>query len=208
MLSNSRHTFIILTKRPDRMAELVPRMWRNWPDDIPNENKNIWLGVSVENQATYDARIKYLLDTPAAIHFISYEPGLGPLDMRLRRSEPCDHFGCFNHVSHPCEGCGYQSGKLPIDWIICGGETGPDARPMHPDWARSLRDQCQASGTPFFFKSFGEWRECRAAGIYLGLLRVDYTDGSALLRVGKKNAGRLLDGREWNEFPEAGTTNG
>ena len=113
---------------------------------------NMWIGVSVENQKQADARIPILLQIPAAKCFVSIEPMLGPIRLQ--------HYGT----------------GTSIDWVICGGESGPGARPMHPDWPRSIRDQCQSAGVPFFFKQWGG--------------------------INKKTAGRLLDGQEWNERPE------
>jgi len=142
-------TYQILTKRIERAAGRVP--------DPPLPN--LWLGVSAENQEYADRRLPLLLQTPAAVRFVSYEPALGPVDL---------------------------SQYLPaLDWVICGGESGPGARPMQPDWVRSVRDQCQAAGTAFFMKQWGEHND-------------------KLVRVGKKAAGRELDGREWNQFPLAG----
>lgn len=88
-----------------------------------------------------------------------------------------------------------------IDWVICGGETGPGARPMHPDWVRGLRDQCQAAGTPFFFKSWGEWWPGEWGRLYREKT-ISYADGQDMVLIGKRRAGRLIDGREWNEVPE------
>ena len=164
MSNASQHTFLVLTKRPQRMKDFLARL--GWyihdRDGYPMEAvldeggkytlKNVWLGVTAENQQRADERIPILLQIPAAVRFVSIEPMLGP-------------------VVIPEE--------WP-DWVICGGETGPGARPIHPDWVRSLRDQCQVAGTPFFFKSWGEWAEHK---------------------VGKKKAGRLLDGRTWDEIP-------
>jgi protein gp37 len=164
MNNASQHTFLVLTKRPQRMKDFLARL--GWyihdRDGYPMEAvldeggkytlKNVWLGVTAENQQRADERIPILLQIPAAVRFVSIEPMLGP-------------------VVIPEE--------WP-DWVICGGETGPGARPIHPDWVRSLRDQCQVAGTPFFFKSWGEWAEHK---------------------VGRKKAGRLLDGRTWDEIP-------
>lgn len=152
-----QHTFQILTKRAQRMHDLL----RHYP---MAEKKNVWLGVSVENQHFADERIPLLLDTPAAVRFLSCEPLLSAI-------------GVSPYFVFPV---GADIARL--HWVICGGESGPHARAMHPDWARSLRDQCQAAGVPFFFKQWGEWAGCG-------------------IRMGKKAAGRLLDGREWNEFP-------
>ena len=151
-------TFLILTKRIERVA-----MWPIlWPSNNVTTWSNVWLGVSVEDQATADARIPLLLQTPAAKRFVSYEPAIGPVN-----------FECF-----PSTGCptGWLEDEAGIDWIICGAESGPRARPMHPDWARSVRDQCQAAAVPFFFKQ------------------------------GPGDIGRfvkmpLLDGQEWREVP-------
>jgi protein gp37 len=140
-----QHVFQLLTKRPERMLEYLQ-------DRAPLAN--VWLGVSVENQAV-DKRIPLLLQTPTAVRFLSCEPLLGPITL---------------------EGC------ERLDWVICGGGSGPHARPMHPDWAHSLRDQCIAAGVPFFFKQWGAYN-------------------SQAVRMGKKAAGAMLDGREWKEFP-------
>ena len=88
--------------------------------------------------------------------------------------------------------------------IFTGGETGPGARPMHPDWARSLRDQCQVSGTPFFFKSWGDWAPDEGLTPYEGCRAILWNDNTVSWKVGKKSAGRLLDGREWSQYPGAG----
>lgn len=159
-----------------------------WP--LPN----VWLGVSAERQQEWDERKEHLRNTPAVIRFASFEPLLGPIKEEL----PLSDF---------------------IDQAIVGGESGKDARPMHPAWARDLRDQCVAAGVPFFFKQWGIWhpiegspRMVREGDYFLcsdgrgGALGADLGspfEGEALplRRVGKKSAGRLLDGREWNEFP-------
>jgi len=154
-----------------------------------NPPSNVWIGTTVENQKYADLRIPDLLKIPAKVHFLSCEPLLGKLDLRK----------AFDGDQAFPLGMGIQ-------WVICGGESGRGARPMHPDWARSLRDQCQAAGVPFFFKQWGEW------GLPDDVSCVDevpervYRIGSAfpdvhMYRIGKKAAGRLLDGREWNELP-------
>ena len=140
----SQHTFMILTKRPERMQELIsewttghsPVSWPDWP--LPN----VWLGVSVEDQKAADERIPQLLETPAAVRFVSAEPLLGAVHL-LGSVKTEKHW-----FSAP------MRGGL-INWVICGGESGPGARPMHPAWALSLRDQCQAAGAPFFLSSGG-----------------------------------------------------
>ena len=176
MMSAPRHTFQVLTKRPERMWRLVPQIARSltkrdgtgWP--LPN----VWLGVSVEDQATADARIPFLLETPAAARFISAEPLLGPITLGsigLMNCPPAVWIPWYEEACPP-----------GLHWVIVGGESGPHARPMQADWALSLRNQCAAEGVPFFFKQWGEHN----------------ADGA---RVGKKAAGRLLAGREWNESP-------
>ena len=230
MKSTPQHTYLLLTKRAQEMQD-----WLIWYYAYNKENilKNIWTGVSVEKQAAADERIPWLLQTPAAKRFVSCEPLLGPVDLRLIRREPCSHVGCFSHISHPCEGCGYQGGRLPIDWVIAGGETGPGSRPMHPDWGRSLRDQCQAAGVPFFFKSWGKYRYSyrmfqteqnwidKGAGWLNGDAKFVCVDmngkelhcGADFMKAkypvaygwpGIRSTSRLLDSREWNEFPEGG----
>lgn len=173
------HTFQILTKRAKRMHDFL----RHYP---MRDKKNVCLGVSVENQHFADERIPLLLDTPAAVRFISAEPLLERVNLH------------FNWL---------RSG---LGWVICGGESGPNARPMHPEWARSLRDQCQAvghqygiAGVPFFFKQWGEWLpEMQATRESIFLNKNKAVAGHWFYRVGKHKAGRLLDGREWNEFPD------
>lgn len=206
-----RHTFQVLTKRPEKMlsflgdiegaAGFVSRafqkigpwptcdMARIWP--LPN----VWLGVSVENQHFADARIPLLLGTPAAVRWISAEPLLGPLD--LNQSQ-------YRVPAYAWRG----TAPMRIDWLVCGGESGPNARSMHPDWARSLRDQCQAAGVPFFFKQWGEWLpQCQLAAtgmVETGRHVGKRVDEGNFVKFGKKLSGRLLDGREWNEFPRVG----
>ncbi len=206
-----QHTFQVLTKRPARMREFCSReahWWGNKADiaSKPYYNKplpNVWLGVSCEDKKTLQ-RMDELRKTPAVIRFVSLEPlleNLGTIDL------------------------------TDIDWVIAGGESGPGARPMHPDWARSLRDQCQAASVPFFFKQWGEYQPI--CDYYDDQLRDDALDAPHRLitkqgsewvvggygerhdgqpppgtwimhKVGKKTAGRMLDGRTWDEFPKGG----
>src|SRR3972149_4562828 len=172
------HTFMVLTKRPKEMLH-----WFN-TYNAENPLPNVWLGVSAEDQNTTDERIPDLLRTPAAVRFVSCEPLLGPvnlspwIDWRL------------SHIDSPQK----------LDWIICGGESGPNARPMNPDWARSLRDQCVAAEVPFFFKQFGEWYPSPYQGKNTDHDGHEYDKGTDTVRLGKKAAGRLLDGREWEEW--------
>lgn len=197
------HTFLILTKRPRRMKAVLEgfrEIWEcscvGWP--LPN----LWLGVTAENQQRADERIPILLQIPAAKRFVSIEPMLGAVDLQsyVLGDTLCRCDGCMDLAKNAPEM--WQAQR--IDWVICGGETGPGARPMHPEWVRSLRDQCQASGTPFFFKSWGEyaWEEnFPVPDIALKTVK-KHVDIS--IKVGKKRAGRLLDGHEWSEYPKEG----
>ena len=199
--AHPQHTFMLLTKRPQSAKEFFDILYRNHFRDPKNTGihppKNLWLGVTAENQARADERIPILLQIPAAVRFVSVEPMLGPVD--LRRA-----FGT--------EGA-RQTYIEQLDWVICGGETGHGARPMHPDWARSLRDQCQAAGVPFFFKQWGEWAPWGDSSCkYLMDFNCDQADRKfkstvispcVFYRVGKKAAGRELDGQVWEQYPEA-----
>lgn len=213
MMVCPQHTFQILTKRPERMKEYMchvgardiePHMARLRPGiaRIDWPWRNVWLGVSVEDQKTADERIPLLLQTPAAVRWVSYEPALGLVDFSSWLISPY----------------GQQYGAMSLDWIVAGGESGPGARPAHPDWFRSVRDQCQAAGVPFFFKQWGEWLNTSQLRPAFSDAELDHktfmaarresdagqpkADLSDLyLRVNKKRAGHLLDGREWREFP-------
>lgn len=216
------HVFMILTKRPERMLkyfggrysnggfdtrEIIkghlnimdgkhpadPRIEFEWP--LPN----IWLGVSVEDQWTANERIPLLLQTPAAKRFVSVEPMLGTVDMRrvIYSMSPTDMRG---------------TSLDGIDWVICGGESGPGARPLNPKWVRDLRDQCVAARVPFFFKQWGEWMpssemtEEEIKGLSKSIAKHLWPEnprGARVMsfKVGKKKAGNLLDGQVWNEYP-------
>ncbi len=129
------------------------------PSDLALRNHplpNVWLGVSVENQASADERIPGLLATPAAVRWISAEPLLGPVDLSEWMICPKARDGLSMDPStgayECCSDCDWTGLTFDIDWVVVGGESGPNARPMHPDWARSLRDQCAAAGVPFYVK--------------------------------------------------------
>lgn len=254
MALTPQHTYQVLTKRPARMrryfddAGEVSRQWfiaanagrlvedgdtaldvistGPWP--LPN----VWLGVSAERQQEADARIPDLLNTPAAVRFVSAEPLLGPIDF-TKISIACATGGSMRlnslngRVRDLSDIEPRQDGERAnaLDWIIVGGESGAGARPMHPDWARSIRDQCEATGTAFFFKQWGAWRETydrdrddpdwrkcdfEAAatpdGQWLNIEGGQGFHGERVVRVmptSKARAGRLLDGREWNGMPTA-----
>ena len=210
-------TFQVLTKRPAVAAREIAA----WLDargrfDLP---PNIWIGTSVEDQTRAQERIFHLLQIRAAVRFLSCEPLLGPLNLvqGYRDPDPEDS-GWKNPLTGygMCDGMNEPTLGSRIDWVSCGGESGPGARPMHPAWARSLRDQCEAAGVAFFFKQWGDWKPADdidgpitrlvfPAGVPSGPNNPDWhnwPDGWKSARVGKKAAGRLLDGREHNQFPQ------
>ena len=215
-----RHTFQVLTKRHARMRSLLNgeafREQVVWAatglspyvtaDDIDWPLPNVWLGVSTENQQWAEIRIPALLDTPAAVRWISAEPLLGPIDLHTDPIEP---------------GTPFWGSRL--DWVVTGGESGHGARPMHPHWARSLRDQCTTAGVPFYFKQWGEWIGVltdQHRGFWEPQAWVNKTTGAVadddtaaaaggdwtgVWRVGKRASGRQLDGETWDQYPEAVT---
>lgn len=223
-----QHQFLALTKRPDRArgylcrldqeperdtvkrlaAAMPPHPWPRF-DAITVPLPNLWLGTSIHDQPSADEFVPQLLAAPVAIRFLSYEPALGPVDLRRI---PVDDVG----RERTADGWRFP----PIHWVIAGGESGPNARPMHPDWTRSLRDQCAGAGVPFFFKQWGEWfpgeleddgtklvaapdveHDPSADKWELTFAKHERIAGTGMLRVGKKRAGRLLDGREHSEWP-------
>jgi protein gp37 len=197
------------------MQKIIP-----WP--LPN----LWLGVTAEDQRRADKRIPLLLQTPATVRFVSVEPMLGPVELANSDHNYLEGWETGLEHEYGCPGVGpYCESHCPvsvqvqtpkIDWVIVGGETGPGARPIHPDWARGLRDQCQAAGVPFFFKSWGEWAQI--PHIYIsdsdiglsvngdrhGYCSIHDKNCATMRRVGKKAAGRLLDGVGYSEMPERG----
>lgn len=201
--------WLLLTKRIGNASQMIAEAL--FPDRMTWPWPNVWLGATMVNQPEYDRDIGKLLRTPAAVHFLSIEPMLGPIDMRMGGASMPD-YSDLNPLAR-------------LDWVICGGESGPGARPMHPEWARSLRDQCKAAGVPFLFKQWGEWapgsgfalkargyidRAGRSVNVDAG---DDFPRGAAsadgwaaVHRAGKKTAGRLLDGAQHDGFPRARST--
>lgn len=194
------HTFQVLTKRPERMLEILTRAQADphWLAKgaetminrgyVQNVNfgllqlplPNVWLGTSVENQAAAAERIPLLLETPARVRWISAEPLVGPVYARdlIRR----------------------------LDWVVVGGESGSsagEARVMDPEWVRSLLSDCELSGVPFLLKQWGDWvtREQSQDGLDSGTTKM--VGDTQYIRVGKKAAGRLLDGRTHDGYPHA-----
>lgn len=199
--------WLLLTKRPENVwrqigsrafYNAVHSNCRQWINDwfvYRNPPANIWLGTTVENQEMADKRIPELLKIPAMVRFLSCEPLLGPVSLSAWLD---DH----NGIPRDC----------PLDWVICGGESGTHARPMDPDWARSLRDQCAAVGVPFHFKQWGEWcpgnygtniPDCLTPAQRDDKRYFHYFDppGGKTWRVGTARAGRLLNGVLHDAFP-------
>ena len=235
----SHHTYLVLTKRPERMRKYLEELYTGrflnvaaLIDEIVGDHgtedavsdsvehcvtkfedvlPHVWLGTSTENQETADERIRHLLATPAGIRWISAEPLLGSLDLarylpRHRRPRGEPRVGSL------------ENPETSLDWVVAGFESGPNARPGHPDWARRLRDDCVASGTAYFHKQNGAYVEdaTHPERIFIyhdgstdipdGRVADPANDGECeIALVGKRAAGRLLDGREWNEFPAAVT---
>lgn len=181
MAACPQHTFQVLTKRPERIGPVLygeeGRWYLGGGDFLPN----VWLGFSAEDQETFDARALEMVKSGwPGIRWVSLEPLLESTDI--------------------------SAFVYQLSWVVVGGESGPSARPMHPDWVRSIRDCCVAAGVPFFFKQWGEWTQCDdAQEVYDRKNRAFETLPGHICfrRAGKKAAGRLLDGREWNEFPGA-----
>lgn len=169
-----------------------------WLDGEPPAN--VWLGATVVNQEEANRDIPKLLAVPARVRFLSMEPLLGPVDLTqiMRSSQDSDWAYCDNALSgFRATKCGGSDGPA-LDWVIVGGESGPGARPMYPDWVRSLRDQCENADVPFLFKQWGEH-----APNWLNDDMGQKIEGSEWVeRIGKKAAGRLLDGRTWDQFPK------
>jgi protein gp37 len=166
---------------------------------------NVWLGVSVEDQQRADERIPDLLGTPAAVRFLSCEPLLGPVDLGEWLICPNARDGLSMDMStgqyECCSSCDWTGLIGDISWVIAGGESGPGARPMHPDWARGLRNQCTAAGVSFFFKQWGEWGPIKTTGHGDPRYPADPPVGERMERLGKKAAGRLLDGVQHDGMP-------
>lgn len=196
--------WLLLTKRIGNVGNMLPV-----PFDFDKHYPNVWIGATIVNQEEAERDIPKLLKVPAMVRFLSMEPLLGPVSFE----------GMWVDHANPAM---HENMLEALDWVIIGGESGPGARPMHPDWATSLRDQCEAAGVPFLFKQWGDWREPldgeefdtsmgRAAkppafivsetGTVHCFEGVGIVNGKAMIGVGKKAAGRLLDGRTWDGHP-------
>lgn len=220
-----RITPLLLTKRPEVMAAWAAE--HGWPAGCA-------AGTTAEDQRRLDERIVHLVKVPARVRFLSMEPLLEAVDLRLERCTSCGGSGGrpggwphdgLDVDCGECDGRGWWQSHPDgrhtltrlIDWVIAGGESGPHARPMHPDWARFIRDQCEAAGVPFFFKQWGEWvpdqpqpGQSDAPGSGWWAMRADGSRPSGpadsgvqwMRRAGKKKAGRLLDGRTHDGVPD------
>ena len=216
--------WLLVTKRIGNVGRMIPDCWSVM---MP---PNLWLGITVVNQEEADRDIPKLIQTPAAVRFLSVEPLLGPVSFRWMPAWPENK---ANRALNPAGGTDHLDGLRRLDWVIVGGESGPKARPMHPQWARDIRDQCAAAGVPFLFKQWGEWspraKICGAGEDFQSIdpqckrwpdvIRLgehgrdtriieNCTDEAKevvyVQRVGKKAAGRLLDGSTWDGFPALG----
>ena len=198
ILATPHLDWLLLTKRPNAMADylcgdtmLGSRIPHAWGDGWPN----VWLGTSVEDQERVKERIPVLLSIPGIVHWLSMEPLLGPVALR-------DYLYFLRDArSKPWPGGGR------VSWVVVGGESGPHARPMHPSWVRSIQNECDAARAAFFFKQWGEYGPDQIGPVrhmsVHSLIPMD--EPAAMFKVGKKAAGRMLDGREWSEFPRAHT---
>ena len=198
------NTFVIVTKRAERASEIMTDIWyqlsRNYPQlSVKFPLKNVWLIVTTENQETANKRIPYLLKTPVAVRGLSIEPMLGNMSIQWALDD--------------CNG-------TKIDWVIVGGESGSKARPMHPDWPKSIRDQCKQFGTAFWFKQWGEWgmivtpdsRKCIVVckdgttrtieEMKANEIKPDVSLAPTVMsKLGKKKSGNILDGKTHSELP-------
>ena len=230
--------WLLLTKRIGNAAAMLESAFRavhhqreGWADNVL---PNVWIGATICNQEEADRDIPKLLATPARVRFLSMEPLLGPVDLRrIPMAETCASECCGERRLDVLKGASYcgQCERDPrdendendsrVDWVIVGGESGPHARPMHPEWVRALRDQCAAVGAPFLFKQHGEWLATEFCDddmamipskktVYVrqdgsfhdGSNGVDFFGGDQETAwVGKKAAGRVLDGRTWDGLP-------
>lgn len=238
MAACPQHTFQILTKRPERAWNFFewfcnrPNLFDGWGQvpSLTNGDKvmdrwqrlatdplpNVWLGVSIENQATADERVPVLLYCPAVVRWVSAEPLLGAVDLHNENRVHRQDYDWLTGLRYGVEDDGSPMPLLDgprIDWVVAGGESGAGARPAHPEWFRNLRDQCVDAGVPFIFKQWGAW--VGGYGARIGFIHLqndtdgcgdknthEWGDGFVSQHVGKAAAGRILDGRTWDEYPE------
>jgi protein gp37 len=225
LISETHHAldWQLLTKRPEQIRRVI---FEDGLAEIFFLRMQCWIGVTAENQEQAEKRVPVLLSTAAEKRFVSCEPLLGALDLaQLRDPDGEDELARLDALqgTFMCDGMNEPRNTPRLDQVICGGESGPGARPMHPDWARSLRDQCTAAGVAYFFKQWGEWAPGECVDATSGIVqtatwfdnrwsfdRANLADDEGhrddepdLYRIGKQLAGASLDGQEWKQFPEA-----
>jgi protein gp37 len=208
--------WLLLTKRIGNVEKMLDKAGSLMAEVLVWPKPNVWLGATICNQDEADRDLPKLLTTPAAKHFLSMEPLLGPVDLASPYTSKLfkwalaqDGITLPYSPADPHTGIPDAVGEdlLPgLDWVIVGGESGAHARPMHPDWVRSLRDQCNAAGVALHFKQWGEWapREPYESELMESDELCGKWDGT-MFRFGKKAAGRELDGRTWDELPAQGS---
>lgn len=234
------HTYIVLTKRADRACVVLnsSEFWEAFVEAVNNlpdahkspwganvwtseeleerwPLKNVWQGVSVENQDTADLRIPFLLQTDAHIRVVSYEPAIGPVNFnRINIDIPTEIEG-YRYKEVDCLDKYFQRDtpfKGAINWVIAGGESGHNASPSHPDWFRTVRDQCEAAGVAFFFKQWGEYmpvdknhatedNEIVFTNKGREVIMAEASISQVMAKVGKKESGNLLDGKQHLNYP-------
>lgn len=196
--------WLLLTKRIGNVMSMMVEVARRlfWLDHLEEAwlPANVWLGATIVNQEEADRDIPKLLATPAEVRFLSMEPLLGPVSLRWLAAWPEN---APTTAQKPGGLTNHLDGLRRLDWVIVGGESGHGARPMHPDWALSLRDQCRAAGVPLLFKQWGEWVPMmgHAEGVSVRGPKFIHSDGTIMGRAGKKAAGRRLDAHTHDEFP-------
>lgn len=219
MAERRRHTYLILTKRPERaLAFWYWMRRRHGPRWRPGAH--VWLGTSVNDQGSADLRIPLLMSIDTPLRFVSYEPATGPVDLT--------NAGLRNGYSVPTRqdagGRGIEwtdpgPGFIGLDWVIMGGESGNKAAPMHPDWARKMRDDCGRAKVPFFFKQWGAWEPMSTPDLLDGVQIAGNVTGKTehiwglpfrtqYMRKAKKKSNHELDGAVWQEFPEVPVPSG
>lgn len=208
--------WLLLTKRPQNIESMLKAVKTQggaldgWGLLKSGCFSNVWLGTSVENQAAAEERIPALLEIPATVRFLSCEPLLGLLDLsKWLYSCPACGLPQRDIPYAPCDYCRTRPTVRGVDWVIVGGESGQEARPLHEDWSRRLRAQCRIVGVPFFFKQWGQFIPVgqtdtdRHNSGELMFAADKQTSGRFIRLRSKHDAGRKLDGYEWNEMPEA-----
>lgn len=202
-----QHTFILLTKRPENIIPFL-RDNEQWGGKVPG---NVWIGTTVENQEIADKRIPELLRVSAKVHFVSMEPLCGPVDIS-KYLKPEFYVGKTEEekADLKARNCAGMHRLQHIDWVIVGGESGPNARPMNISWVRSLRDQCDKAGVPYFFKQWGEWKGVTRDADMRVKMKDDPRchlwpdegwESPVSLKVGRKLSGSELDGKHFKQFP-------